>query len=113
MHLGKRNNGKTRCVLFLSGWCVLAAETEGTGLCHVTRRYPTALMPRQNMPMSGTWSATPPMKIDADESVRVTGTMKVGDQSFEVDVAADPETLNSTEGMQKVDTPLELVRGDM
>ena len=54
-----------------------------------------------------------PMKVEVDDSVRVTGTMQIGEQSFAVDVAAEPLTLNSTEGMKKVDTTLELVRGDM
>lgn len=57
--------------------------------------------------------AMKPMKVDDDDSLRVTGTMQVGDQSFAVDVAADPQTLNSTEGMQMVDTPLETARGDL
>ncbi len=57
--------------------------------------------------------AMKPMKVEADDSVRVVGTMQIGDQSFAVDVAADPQTVNSTEGMQKVQTPLELARGDM
>lgn len=57
--------------------------------------------------------AMKPMKIEADHSVRVTGVMRVGDQEFEVDVDADPGVLNSTEGMEAVDTPLELLRGDM
>lgn len=57
--------------------------------------------------------AMKPMKIDVDQSVRVTGTMQVGDQTFAVDVAADPLTINSTEGMTKVDTPLEIARGDL
>lgn len=57
--------------------------------------------------------AMKPMKVEVDDSVRVTGTMQIGEQSFAVDVAAEPLTLNSTEGMKKVDTPLELVRGDM
>lgn len=57
--------------------------------------------------------AMKPMKVEVDDSVRVTGTMQIGEQSFAVDVAAEPLTLNSTEGMKKVDTTLELVRGDM
>lgn len=57
--------------------------------------------------------AMKPMKIEVDQSVRVTGTMQVGDQTFAIDVAADPGVVNSTEGMQKVDTPLEVARGDL
>ena len=54
-----------------------------------------------------------PMKVDVDEGARVTGTMKVGDQTFEIDVEAEPDTVNSTAGMRKVDTPLEMARGDL
>ncbi len=57
--------------------------------------------------------AMKPMKVEIDESVRVTGTMRVGDEEFPVDVAADTDVLNSTEGMRSVDTPLELSRGDL
>jgi len=57
--------------------------------------------------------AMKPMKIEEHHSARVTGIMRVGDQEFEVDVAADPGITNSTEGMQKVDTPIEVVRGDL
>lgn len=57
--------------------------------------------------------AMKPMKIDDDQSGRVTGTMKIGDQVIDVDTFADPQTVNSTEGMRKVDTPLEVARGDL
>ena len=57
--------------------------------------------------------AMKPMKVEEDQSARVTGTMQVGDQVFAVDVAVDPRIANSTEGMHEVDTPLEMARGDL
>jgi hypothetical protein len=57
--------------------------------------------------------AMKPMKAEVDNSARVTGIMRIGDEEFEIDVDADAPVLNSTEGMQKVDTPLEVSRGDL
>ncbi len=57
--------------------------------------------------------AMKPMKIEEDHSAMVTGTMRVGDQEFAINVPVDPQTLNSTEGMAKVDTPQETNRGDV
>lgn len=57
--------------------------------------------------------AMKPMKVEEDQSSRVTGTMRVGDQEFAVDVEADPLSPNSTDGMQHVETPIEMVRGDL
>ena len=57
--------------------------------------------------------AMKPMKVEVDQSVRVTGTMRVGDKEFPVDVAAEQGVVNSTEDMRKVDTPQELSRGDL
>lgn len=57
--------------------------------------------------------AMKPMKIEKEQSVSVGGTVHIGDQSFEVNLDADPQTINSTEGMQKIDTPRELAREDL
>jgi len=54
-----------------------------------------------------------PMKVEEDRASRVVGTMQVGDQKFDIDVEAEPLALNSTDGMERVETPLELVRGDL
>lgn len=54
-----------------------------------------------------------PMKVEVDQSSRVTGVMRVGDQEIEVDVATDPGILNSTEGMRAVVTPIEMSRKDL
>ena len=54
-----------------------------------------------------------PMKVDRERSAEIGGTVSIGNDVFEVDMEAEPETLNSTEGMQKVETPIELARGDL
>lgn len=54
-----------------------------------------------------------PMKTDKEVYADIVGTITVGDEKFDVDLSADEGLVNSTDGMRKVDTPLELVRGDM
>lgn len=50
--------------------------------------------------------------IDKPVYADVTGTMTIGDEKFEIAVEVD-EDINSTAGFDKVEQPLELVRGDM
>jgi len=57
--------------------------------------------------------AMKPMKIDHAVHDDIKGVMHVGGQSYEFDVAPQSGPINSSEGMQKVDTPLELAREDL
>ena len=50
--------------------------------------------------------------VDKPVYADVTGTMRIGDEVHQIAVEVD-EDINSTAGMDKVEQPLELVRGDM
>lgn len=51
--------------------------------------------------------------VDKQAYADVTGTITIGEEKFNVDVEVDGDVVNSTEGFNKVDTPLELQRGDL
>ena len=57
--------------------------------------------------------AMKPMKVERERSAEIGGTVTIGNDVFEVDMEANPETLNSTEGMSRVETPVEMERGDL
>jgi len=53
------------------------------------------------------------MKIDHGIDDDIKGVMHIGGESYAFDVAPQSGAINSSEGMQKVDTPLETAREDM
>ena len=57
--------------------------------------------------------AMKPMKVEKERAAQIGGTVTIGEDVFDVDIEADPQTLNSTEGMHRVDNSVELARGDL
>ena len=57
--------------------------------------------------------AMKPMKVEKEASTEISGVMRIGDEVFEVGFDAEPGLVNSTDGMDKVEQPLELARGDI
>jgi len=56
--------------------------------------------------------AMKPMKVEKEPHADISGMMHVGDESFAIDVPADAGLVNATDGMTKVETPLETARGE-
>lgn len=54
-----------------------------------------------------------PMKIERTPAADVVGVMRVGNESFDINAEIEGDTINSTEGFEHVDQPLELARGDL
>ena len=57
--------------------------------------------------------AMKPMKVEKEAHADIQGTMTIGDETFDFEVESEGDTINSTEGFEKVAQPLELVRGDL